>query len=89
MEEAKQGADGDRHCEADQEVAGHFGGHEAQRGAEEHHALDTDVQNPGALVDQLAETGNGEDHCGFNAPGYEFRHLSTPPLSFVQTIVYR
>ena len=50
-------ADGDRREQAQPQIAGEIGGGEADHGAEQHDALDAEIEHAGALVDQLAEGG--------------------------------
>ena len=50
--------------EAEPGRAGRVGDHEADVGAEEHHALEADVEHAGLLGDGLAERREQQRHAG-------------------------
>ena len=60
MQQAQQPANGDGDQETKQVTARRLRGDEAQRGAKEHHALNTHVDNARALPDQFSQAGDQE-----------------------------
>ncbi len=64
-----------RHEDAEPRVTGRDAGREAGDRAEQHHPLDTEVQDPGALGEDLADRGEEQDRAGRDARGEDVRDV--------------
>jgi hypothetical protein len=68
VEDAQQPTGEHRHDEAEPRIARRCGHGEPGHGAEQHHALDAEVQDPGTLGEDLAD-GREQEHRATRDPG--------------------